>query len=285
VKILDPKLQSLGSLTVQRSLPSRERRMVGPFIFFDHVAAVDVAAGVDSDVRPHPHIGLATVTVMFEGALVHRDSLGNKQVITLGDINWMTAGQGIVHSERSRDDEKQRARRVHLLQLWCALPDGKEDIAPTFEHHEAASLPSVDVDGVAVRVLAGSAFARTSPVTTLSPLFYVDLRVPAGKSLDLGTIAYQERGLFVLTGEAEVDGVAVPREHIAIVDGGGVLRAQSDVHAVALGGEPVGPRHAWWNFVHSSKDRIAEAREDWRARKFARIPGDDVEFVPLPEGA
>ena len=285
MKILEATAKDLGGFTVRRSLPARERRMVGPFIFFDAIGPATIAAGVNSDVRPHPHIGLATVTFLFDGALVHRDSLGSEQVIVPGDINWMTAGRGIVHSERARPDDKARAHGLHGIQLWCALPDGQEDVAPSFEHHPASTLPRVDVDGADLRVLAGAAFGVRSPVTTSSPLFYVEARVKKGGALDLGTIGYQECALFVVDGDATVDGAAVPSERIAIVDDGGVLRATSDVHAVVLGGDAIGARHAWWNFVHSSRDRIERAKEDWRAGRFARIPGDDVEFIPLPDGA
>lgn len=283
--VIDPKVKDIGGFSVRRSLPSAQVRMVGPWTFFDHFGPTTIAAGSNSDVRPHPHIGLATVTTLFDGTMHHRDSLGFDQVIKPGDINWMTSGKGIVHSERAVD--RARERHLHGLQLWVALPLAHEEDTPSFRHYEADALPSFDVaEGARVRLLAGEAFGKAAPVETLSPLFYVELNVRAGASVDLSGIAHPERALLVMDGAASIDGEPIVQAHLVVLDATSqTLRADSDVHAIILGGAPLDgpPRHAWWNFVSSSKERIEQARLLWRDGGFPRIPGDDTEFVPLPD--
>jgi redox-sensitive bicupin YhaK (pirin superfamily) len=290
--VIEPKLKEVGSFTVRRSLPDRARRMVGPFIFFDHAGPTTLPAATDSDVLPHPHIGLATVTAVFRGALLHRDSLGSEQVIRPGDINWMTAGKGIAHSERTIDEQRGKDRDLHIIQLWAALPLEHEETAPTFRHYEKSTLPEVDAATVGagharIKLFAGDAFGATSPVETLSRLFYVELELEAGATLDLAAIGHEERALYVLDGNASLNGTPLRPATLNVLpdkNERAILAAASAVHAVALGGAPLeGHRHAWWNFVSSKKERIEEAKRLWRERGFAPIPGDTREFIPLPD--
>jgi redox-sensitive bicupin YhaK (pirin superfamily) len=283
--VIDARARELGGVAVRRVLPTAARRMVGPFTFLDEMRQPSFAAGAGIDVPPHPHIGLATVTYLFEGEIVHRDSLGSQQAIRPRDINWMTAGRGIVHSERTAADQRQPGSRLHGLQIWVALPLAHEEAEPSFHHYPGAYLPERDHDGVRLRVLAGSAFGLTSPVETLSPLFYVDAVMSPDATLSLPG-EHEERALYVIDGavacgtertEAGRMLVFVPRASVT-------LRAYSPARVVLLGGAPLdGPRHIYWNFVSSSKARIEQAKRDWKEGRFPKVPGDDLEFVPLPE--
>jgi redox-sensitive bicupin YhaK (pirin superfamily) len=266
-------------------LPARERRLVGPFIFFDHFGPVTLPPGLGMDVRPHPHINLATVTYLFDGEIVHRDSLGSHQVIRPGDVNWMTAGRGIVHSERSAPDERARGARLHGLQLWVALPRAHEEIAPSFHHHEAASLPRLPAPGLERCLIAGTAWGVRAPVATLSPLFYVDVAMSAGATVVVPD-EHEERAAYVVNGvvrcgdqrlEAGQMAVFAPNSRV-------LLAADTAARVMLLGGAPLdGERHVWWNFVSSSKERIDQAKRDWREGLFPPVPGDESEFIPLPE--
>lgn len=283
--VIDARPRDLGGFAVRRVLPSRARRMVGPFIFFDQMGAAVFAPGSGIDVRPHPHIGLATVTYLFEGEILHRDSLGSQQPIRPGDINWMTAGRGIVHSERTPHDHRQQGSRLHGLQLWVALPLEHEEAEPSFRHYPASALPAREEGGVRLGVLAGSAYGMTSPVETLSPLFYVDAVMSAGSELALPG-GHEERAVYVVDGalhcgaeRAEVGRMLVFRKEAKVV-----LRAERATRIVLLGGAPLdGDRYIDWNFVSSSKERLERAKRDWREGRFPEVPGDEGELIPLPE--
>ena len=280
--VLEARPRDLGGgLTVGRVLPAIARRFVGPFVFLDHMGPVD---DLGPGVRPHPHLNLATVTYLIDGRLLHRDSLGTTQVITPGAINWMSAGRGIAHSERP--PEPGVAAPLHGLQIWVGLPRAHEDDAPFFQHAPAESLPEVDERGARMRVLLGTAFGATSPVVTRSPMFYADVHLSAGAELALPA-DHVERAAYVLDGAVTAGGVEIAPRHLAVFARGGtpVVRAERATRLVVLGGEPLdGPRYIWWNFVSSSRERIVAAAEDWRAGRFPRIPGDDVEHVPAPDG-
>lgn len=282
---LDARVRDIGALAVRRVLPARARRTVGPFIYLDELGPLELAPGRGLDVPPHPHIGLATVTYLFEGEFQHRDSLGTLQVIRPGEINWMTAGRGIVHSERTGPDARRAGSRMHGLQIWVALPRAHEEDEPAFQHVAAGALPELERDGARLRVLAGSAFGVTSPVRTLSPLVYVDASLAAGAELE-PPAQVTERAVYVVSGELACAAErAGPGRMLVLARGARVrLRALADTRAVLIGGEPLdGERHIDWNFVSSSRERIERARADWQARRFPPIPGDDLEFVPLPE--
>ena len=280
-QVIDARARDLGDVVVGRVLPAAARRMVGPFLFLDHIGPAELPADRPLAVRPHPHIHLATVTYLFEGEIVHRDSLGSRQAIHPGAINWMTAGRGIVHSERG---EPGGPRRVHGLQLWCALPDGQEDVEPSFVHHPADTLPELARGGAIVRVLAGEAYGARSPVTTLSRLFYVDVAAPAGATID-APAGYPERAAYVVEGAVELGGERFERGRMLVLAADREIRlaAAAGTRLVFLGGDPVGPRHIYWNFVSSSRDRIEEAKRAWREGRFPKVPGDEVESIPLPE--
>lgn len=282
--IIEPKTRDIGDFDVRRVLPSGKRQMVGPFIFFDHMGPADLPPGKGMDVRPHPHIGLATVTYLYTGSILHRDSLGCTQLITPGAVNWMTGGRGIVHSERSSDEARQQQERIEGLQLWVALPREHEEVEPAFVHHSAESLPQLDSEGIRVRVLAGTAFGATSPVQTLSPLFYVDIALQAGKKMALD-IRYSERAIYIVKGSLAIAGETYAAGRMLVLTTGSdvVICADDDVQLVVVGGEPLdGPRYAWWNFVSSSRERIEQAKADWQAGRFGQVPGE-TEFIPLPE--
>ena len=283
--ILDARARHIDGFPIARLLPAIGRRLVGPFIFFDHMGPAVLAPGQGFDVRPHPHIGLATVTYLFEGESIHRDSLGSYQRIQPGEINWMTAGRGIVHSERTSPELRQTGSRMNGLQLWVALPLAHEEIEPEFHHHPASTLPELDVAGVRVRVLAGTAYGQTSPVRTFSPLFYVDAGMPAGSALELPR-DHEERAAYVVAGSITCGAEhAEPGRMLVFTPGTAAeLRASADARVALIGGAPIdGERQIWWNFVSSSRDRIERAKHDWKAGRFPRVPGDEVEFVPLPE--
>ena len=284
--VIDARTHDIGEMTVGRVLPSVARRMVGPFIFFDHMGPADLPPGRGLDVRPHPHIGLATVTYLFEGEIVHRDSLGSQQTIRPGDINWMTAGRGIVHSERSGPAQRDAEARLNGLQLWIALPAEHEETEPQFRHHPGETLPTVELAGAHVRVLAGALYGQRSPVATLSPLFYADAMLPAECELPL-TDAYSERAVYVIEGRLTVQGGSAGPGRMLVFapEAGRVLRSEHGARVALLGGEPLGERHIYWNFVSSSLERIEQAKRAWREGRFPRVPGDDTEFIPLPDRA
>lgn len=273
-----------GGFVVRRYLPAAVKQAVGPFIFFDHFGPVDVPADADHDVRPHPHIGLATVTYLFEGAMEHRDSLGTLQRIEPGAINWMTAGRGIVHSERTPKDLVGVPHRTHGLQLWAALPKAHEEDEPSFAHTPAAAIPEMVVDGARVRVLIGSAFGHTSPVKTFSQTLYLDVSLKAGQQLSLSGLP-QEAAIYPVSGSVDVDSAPVPQGTMALLDTSNSQRvsANTDAQFVIIGGEPLdGQRFLFWNFVSSSKERLVKAADDWEAQRFAKVPGE-TEFIPLPK--
>ena len=273
-----------GGFVVRRLLPAAERQSVGPFLFFDHFGPLTVPAGANHDVRPHPHIGLATVTYLFDGAVLHRDSLGSVQRIEPGAINWMTAGRGIVHSERVPDDLRGRAYVQHGLQLWAALPQAHEEAAPEFAHTPAADIPAVTVGAAEVRVLIGEAFGRASPVRTFSKTVYLDVRLPAGASLALPPLA-DELAVYAVQGLLQIDGEPVAAQTLAVLAPGASTRISAGLAArfVVIGGDKLdGHRFIWWNFVSSRKARIVQAGDDWAAQRMGQVAGE-TEFIPLPE--
>jgi redox-sensitive bicupin YhaK (pirin superfamily) len=272
-----------GGFLVRRFLPDARRRSVGPFIFFDHFGPAEEQPGLNHDVRPHPHIGLATVTYLFEGAMMHRDSLGIAQLIEPGAINWMTAGRGIVHSERKPDHLRDVAFVNHGLQLWTALPLAHEEAEPSFSHTPASAIPEGVVDDAQVRVLVGRAFGLASPVPALSRTLYLDVRLRAGGRMRLPALE-SELALYPVDGDVTVDGDVLPQRQMAVLRPGepALLAATGDVRLVVVGGDALdAPRHMWWNFVSSRKERILAASEDWQAMRMGRVPGDE-EFIPLP---
>jgi len=271
--------------SVARVLPHPHQRTVGPFVFFDYFGPVDFAPGKGIDVRPHPHIGLATVTYLFEGSQVHRDSLGNAQEIVPGDVNWMTAGRGIVHSERTGPDVRARGHRMHGIQSWVGLPHAHEEDAPDFQHVAKADLPSTEIDGVKLRVVTGKAYGMTSPVRVPMEIFYVDAQMKDASTLTLPD-EYEERGAMVVGGVVESGGARHETGAMILFDKGerAEIKASGDARVMLLGGAPLdGPRHVWWNFVSSSHERLEQAKADWKAMRLGTIPGDDREFIPLPD--
>ena len=282
--VIVPRARDLGGFEVRRALPAAERQMVGPFIFFDQFGPVLMRAGQGIDVRPHPHIGLATVTWLFDGSIYHRDSLGSQQPIAPGELNWMTAGRGIVHSERTDAAELARDRQVFGIQSWVALPKAVEDTAPAFEHVAMERLPLIEDRGVAVRVVAGSVYGATSPVKTHSDLFYADVQLAAGSVLPLPA-DHEERGIYVAEGAVVIADQSFAAGRLLVFRPGDAIsvKAQTDARIMLLGGEPMdGPRHIWWNFVSSSKDKIEAAKDDWKRGRFAIVPGDETDFIQLP---
>ena len=283
--VIEGRPRDVGTITVARVLPSPRRRMVGPFVFLDHLGPVALAPGVGFDVRPHPHIGLSTVTYFLAGANVHRDSLGTVQTNRPGDLNLMTAGRGIVHSERAEPAFRATGGAMHGVQIWLALPDAHEDDAPSFEHHPAATLPAIaPADGVRGRVLLGAAFDARAPVRHPSDPLLVDLELAAGAALDIPGDA-AERAVFVIEGELRIAEHALPADRLAVLCAGRPVRvsAAAATRALILGGPALGHRFIEWNFVSSSRDKIDRARDAWKARQFPTIPTDDVEFIPWPE--
>jgi redox-sensitive bicupin YhaK (pirin superfamily) len=282
MEMIVPVTHDLGAFTVRRVLPSRGRTMVGPFIFVDEFGPAELALGEGMDVRPHPHINLATVTYLFEGAIHHRDSLGSSKVIEPGAVNLMTAGKGIVHSERSPTEERQAGARLYGMQTWLALPDGKEEIEPAFDHVAEGGLPLVEGDGVSARVLMGSLWGVTADTICHSPTIYADLQL-AGGAVDLDDEA-DERAVMVTEGEVTLEGVPLDPFTLYVLSPGSRPALSGSGRAMLLGGEDFRtPRHVWWNFVSSSRDRIRQARDDWQAMRFPLVPGDDKEFIPIPE--
>lgn len=269
---------------VSRVLPADHRHAVGPFVFMDHMGPVELSAGESFDVRPHPHIGLATVTYIWEGRIEHKDGLGHVQLIEPGAVNWMTAGAGIVHSERTPAADHDRRRRMHGLQLWVALPLDREQGGAAFEHTDASALPELQLPGVTGRLVAGTAYGQRSPVSVSSALFYVDAHVPRGQSLPLPD-GHEQRAAYVVAGAMQVgDESLVPGELVSFEPGAKLaLQADVDTHVVLLGGAPLdAPRYLWWNFVASSEALLEAARQAWRAQRYPMVAGDP-EFIPLPE--
>lgn len=279
---LRPHLTDLGGFKVRRALPARQHRKVGPWVFFDHAGPATFEPGDGVDVRPHPHINLATVTYMFEGEFVHRDSIGSVQVIKPGDINLMVAGRGIVHSERTPPDLRASGHTLHALQLWLALPEADEEIDPAFYHHDAKELPTTEVEGVQLRVMMGSAYGLTSPVKTFAETLYIEADLKRGQRLVLPEAA--ERAVYLARGAVTLNGAAIEEFTMAILDdsAGLTLEATEDCRLALIGGETLGERFVEWNFVSSRKSRIEQAKQDWRDGRFDTIPGDDEEFIPLP---
>lgn len=283
--VISPREKDLGGFSVRRVLPAAERRTVGPFVFFDHMGPATFPPGEGINVRPHPHIGLATVTYLFEGEILHRDSLGSALPIRPGAVNWMTAGRGIVHSERTSAEELTRERRLHGIQTWLALPLALEEDAPAFEHVPADRLPVFREGDAELRLIAGAAFGRPAPFETVVDLFYLEARIEAGGNLtlpaDLG-----ERCVYLVGGCISIAERALAPTDMAVLEDGSdvVLRAGPEgAHVMLAGGAPLdGPRHLNWNFVSSSRERIDQARADWQAGRFPKVPGDEEEFIPLP---
>ncbi len=281
---ITPRTTDVGGTPVRRVLPFMKRRMVGPFIFLDHMGPAHFEAGHGIDVAPHPHIGLSTVTYLFEGEIVHRDSIGSEQRITPGALNWMTAGRGIAHSERTDAAERAHAHGAHGLQSWVALPKEYEDMAPEFHHHAAEDLPSFRQGDAAVTLVAGSAYGYESPAKAYSPLFYAEVKMPAGASLEIPA-EYAERALYLIDGGLKIGGTDITARTLPVFGKGEkiVIEAQAPSHLMLLGGDPFAePRYIDWNFVATSRERLEQAKDDWRNGRFPKIPGDDREFIPLP---
>ena len=279
---ITPRPRDLGEFTVRRALPDKHRQRIGPFIFFDHMGPADFSPGSGVNVRSHPHIGLATITYLFEGEILHRDSLGYVQPIRPGEINWMTAGKGIVHSEKVRPEILETGQKLHGLQTWVALPVEDEEIEPSFEHYAADGIPKLARGGADVTVVIGSAYGETSPVTTCSETLFVDARLAAGAELDVP--AAQELGVYVVEGEVDVGGERVADGVLAVLDPAwsGTIKAPGEAHVVFCGGDTLaGERIIWWNFVTSSRDRLEQAKRDWQDGNFEPVPGED-DFIPLP---
>jgi redox-sensitive bicupin YhaK (pirin superfamily) len=283
LQVIGSRQRDLGGFVVRRVLPAASRQMVGPFIFFDHLGPTQFAPGYGIDVRPHPHIALATVTYLFSGSLQHRDSLGTVQEIRPGDVNWMSAGHGIAHSERTPQAARASGERVHGIQSWVALPDGHEDGEPTFEHYPASTLPTRAADGIELTVIAGEAFGLRSPVATLWPTLYVHAQFAHGATLEVPA-DHGERAVFVVQGELVVGETPLAEGELAVLEPETLvkLRALGDTRAMLLGGAhfPT-PRFIWWNFVASSEERIERAKERWERQQFPSVPGE-TEFIPLP---
>jgi redox-sensitive bicupin YhaK (pirin superfamily) len=282
--LLKPHTKDLGGFEVRRLLPAHPQKMVGPFIFFDHMGPAQLPAGRGVDVRPHPHIGLATVTYLFEGAFMHRDSLGTVQRIEPGAVNWMTAGHGIVHSERSPDDTRPAGPRLHGIQTWVALPKAHEKTDPAFSHHPKNTIPLITLPGVYMHLIAGTAFGRTAPTPTYSPMFYLAVEMEAGAAFEL-PLEHEERGVYVVSGDVEIASSPLPVRHLAVAPPTTGVRvcARSAARLMLIGGAPMdGDRYIWWNFVASSRELMDDAATRWAGGGFPPVPGDP-EFIPLPQ--
>ena len=291
--LLVPRSVDLGEMTVHRALPSTKRQMIGPFIFFDQMGPAEFLTDQGIDVRPHPHVNLATVTYLLDGEILHRDSLGTEQTIRPGDVNWMRAGAGIVHSERTSEARKRSGQRLFGLQSWVALPTDQEESDAAFVHHGESALPLIDGEGVTARLIAGDAFGKSSPLETASDTLYADLSLAPGARLDIPP-SHDERALYTLGGELEIDGHVHGPGRLLVLRRGATPTLRSTGGAsggeaarlMLFGGQPMeGPRWIWWNFVSSRKERIEQAREEWAAGRFDTVPGDEEEFIPLPESA
>ena len=284
--VIIPRAHDIGGFEVRRALPAKQRQMVGPFIFFDQMGPGEFLAGQGLDVRPHPHIGLSTVTYLFEGSILHRDSLGSRQPILPGEVNWMTAGRGIVHSERSDQAERAMARRVAGIQSWVALPKAAEETEAGFAHHAGDALPLAEEVGLKLRLIAGEGWGLRAPVTVSSPLFYADAALAPGARVPLPE-GHEERAAYVFSGSVEVAGERFPAGRMLVFRAGDALALTAGpegARLLLLGGAAMdGPRFIFWNFVSSSRERIEQAKADWREGRFAKVPGDEAEFIPLPE--
>lgn len=286
--VITSRERDLGGFSVRRILPYAKRRMVGPFIFFDHMGPAHFPPGSGMTVRPHPHIHLATVTYLFEGKIHHRDSLGSDQFIEPGAINWMTAGRGIVHSERSPRELVESGSRLNGIQLWVALPREHEDVEPSFTHHPASTLPEFELEGVRLKLLLGSFFGQTSPVKTHSDLFYLDAGIPKGRNLSIPCDG-REGAIYVVTGKIRANDVPLEPCSMAVGKRGEPMKleAEEDSRVMLLGGSPVGERFIYWNFVSSRKEEIEKAKAEWAkgpgGSRFPKVPGDEIDFIPLPE--
>jgi redox-sensitive bicupin YhaK (pirin superfamily) len=285
-QVVVPRTADLGDgFTVRRALPSAQSRMVGPFVFFDHFGPAVFRSGNGLDVRPHPHIGLATVTYLFDGEIMHRDSLGTAAPIRPGEVNWMTAGRGIVHSERTGPERRVKGDSLHGLQMWVALPAAKEEMEAAFAHYSVEDFPMLRDNGKSVRVVVGSLYGERSPVKTTSETMFADVHLAAGSTLPLDP-GYEERAIYVLDGKVDISGDTFGADRLLVFKPGDKIsiRALTDVHLTIFGGATMdGPRHIWWNFVSSRKDRIEQAKAEWAAGHFGKVPGDEIEFIPLPE--
>ncbi|QND65833.1 pirin family protein [Mesorhizobium loti] len=280
-----PNAKDIGGFQVRRALPTAKRRLVGPFIFFDRMGPAILRAGQALDVRPHPHIGLSTVTYLFDGRIRHRDSLGTEMVIQPGDVNLMTAGRGIVHSERTPEELRGAPMSISGLQTWLALPDGKEEVAPVFENTAALRLPEIDAEGVSGRIVIGDFQGLRSPVRADSETLYADLRLVPGASIKIPADA-EERAIYTLEGEVSISGDVFPAERLLVFRPGDeiVVSSETGAHFMLFGGASLGSqRYIWWNFVSSSKERIEQAKQEWKTGRFDIVPGDEEEFIPLPE--
>jgi len=284
--VVVPRTVDLGDgFSVRRALPSARSRMVGPFIFFDHFGPAEFRAGNGLDVRPHPHIGLATVTYLFDGEIMHRDSLGTAVAIRPGEVNWMTAGRGIVHSERTGAEKRAAGGPIHGLQMWVALPATKEEMDAGFAHHATAEFPVVRDQGKNVRVVVGSLYGAKSPVPMVHETMFGDVHLKAGTSLPLDA-DHEERAVYVIDGTIDISGDKFEPGRLLVFKPGDkvTIAAATDTHFVIVGGAPMdGPRHIWWNFVSSRKERIEQAKAEWTAGHFGKVPGDEIEFIPLPD--
>jgi redox-sensitive bicupin YhaK (pirin superfamily) len=283
--VIVPRARDLGGFEVRRALPAAQKQMVGPFIFFDQMGPAEFLIGGGIDVRPHPHIGLATVTYLFEGEVFHRDSLGSSLAIRPGEVNLMTAGRGIVHSERETSERKQTTRRLFGIQAWAALPRSHEDIAPAFVHHGSDELPRITGEGKTVRLVMGQAYGARSPVAFPHESLFAEAVMAPGAVLPLDA-TYDERAVYVASGKIDIAGDTFGEGRLLTFKPGERISILATVQSrlMLLGGEPMdSARHIWWNFVSSSKERIQQAKEDWRQKRFALVPGDDTEFIPLPE--
>ena len=281
--LIEPATKDLGEFTVRRALPDKRRQRVGPFIFFDHMGPAEFPPGAGINVRAHPHIGLATITYLFEGEILHRDSLGYVQPIRPGEINWMTAGRGIVHSEKSSPELLASGQRLHGLQTWVALPLEHEEAEPRFEHYAAEGIPKLSHDGAEITVVIGSAYGETSPVQTASETLYVEARLEAGAALELPVA--EELGLYVIDGSIGIAGTTVSAGVLAVLANGrsATMTTESGAHVMICGGATLeGKRTIWWNFVSSSRERLEQAKRDWRNGEFPEVPGE-TDFIPLPE--
>lgn len=280
--VIRPREKDLGEFSVRRVLPAPRRQMVGPFIFFDHMGPAEFPPGKGIQVRPHPHIGIATITYLFVGQIRHRDSLGFDQIIHPHAVNLMTAGSGIVHSERAGSDLEEHSQ-LHGIQSWMALPDGREEIAPEFVHTAATALPQIEQDDVTIRVIMGQAYGQTSPVTTYSPTLYLDCQMRSGSQLQLPE-GVPELAAYVVSGALQIDDERFEQGVMALACAGKslLLSAIEDSRVMVIGGAPIGDRHIWWNLVSSSAERIEQAKADWREGRFAAVPGE-TEWIPLPE--
>ena len=275
--------KDLGDFTVLRVLPFADKRSVGPFVFFDHMGPAMLGVGSAVDVRPHPHIGLATITYMFEGEIMHRDSLGKVQLIQPGAINWMSAGRGIVHSERTPEVNRSSPQALHGLQLWVALPEDQQEIDPSFTHYPASDIPQVGLPGCTIRVMVGEAHGVTSPVVPNSPTLYIEYRMEDGARVSLPDDA-DEQAIYLVSGSLTIGEIQVPPRQMAVISSGESVEAvaTSDTHFVIVGGTPLGKRHLYWNLLSTSLERLEQAKDDWRNDRFDHVPGE-TEFIPLPD--